>query len=133
MDTMMWVVLIGALVLAIGMAVFAWRLLRGDRERTEARAAMLRQLAFEPEPVLNDRVFQAPTFAPIEPAFGANVDRTPPLHAASWPSRSSSSSWPSVQHRCTACTNQRSLMNPARAGLPLIQEALSHRLAPARR
>jgi hypothetical protein len=77
MDTMMWVVLIGALVLAIGMAVFAWRLLRGDRERTEARAAMLRQLAFEPEPVLNDRVFQAPTFAPIEPAFGATVDNTP--------------------------------------------------------
>jgi hypothetical protein len=78
MDTMMWVVFVAVLALAVGMAVFAWRLLRSDRERTDARAAMLRQLAFEAEPVLNDRVFQAPTFAPIEPAFGATVDRTPP-------------------------------------------------------
>lgn len=74
----MWVVFIGVLALAIGMAVFAWRLLRSDRERTDARAEMLRQLAFEPEPVLNERAFQSPTFTPIEPAFGATVDRTPP-------------------------------------------------------
>jgi hypothetical protein len=78
MDTMMWVVLVGALALAIGMAVVAWRLLRRDRERSEARAAMLRQLAFEPEPVLHERVFQAPTVMSFEPAFGATVDRPPP-------------------------------------------------------
>lgn len=77
MDTMMWVVLLGALALAAGMAVVAWRLLRSDRERTEARAAMLRQLAFEPEPALNERAFQAPVAASFEPAFGATVDRTP--------------------------------------------------------
>lgn len=80
MDTMMWVVLAAAVTMALGMAVVAWRLLRSDRERTEARAAMLRQLAFEPEPALNERVFQAPG-APspsFEPAFGATVDRTPP-------------------------------------------------------
>ena len=78
MDTMMWVVLVAALVLAIGMAGVGWRMLRSERERTEARAAILRQRAFEPEPALSDRVFQAPTFASIEPAFGATVDRTPP-------------------------------------------------------
>ena len=78
MDTMMWVVLAAALAVALGMAVLAWRLLRSDRERTEARAAMLRQLAFEPEPALNERVFQAPIAASFEPAFGATVDRTPP-------------------------------------------------------
>jgi hypothetical protein len=78
MDTMMWVILAGALALAIGMAVVAWRLLRSDRERTEARAAMLRQLAFEPEPALNERAFQAPIEASFEPSFGATVDRTPP-------------------------------------------------------
>ncbi|MEO6224032.1 MAG: hypothetical protein ABIP90_12365, partial [Vicinamibacterales bacterium] len=50
----------------------------GDRERTEARAALLRQLAFEPEPALQDRVFQAPTFGSIEPAFGATADRSAP-------------------------------------------------------
>ena len=78
MDTMMWVVLAAALALAFGMAVVAWRLLRSDRERTDARAAMLRQLAFEPEPALNERVFQAPGAAAFEPAFGATADRTPP-------------------------------------------------------
>lgn len=78
MDTMMWVIVAGVLALAIGMAVVAWRLLRSDRERTEARAAMLRQLAFEPEPALNERAFQAPIAASYEPAFGATVDRTPP-------------------------------------------------------
>src|SRR5215203_3463552 len=78
MDTTMWVILAAALLLAISMAVVAWRLLRSDRERTEARAAMLRQLAFEPEPALNDRAFQAPSAASFEPAFGATVDRTPP-------------------------------------------------------
>lgn len=78
MDTMMWVIVAAVLSLAIGMAVVAWRLLRSDRERTEARAAMLRQLAFEPEPALNERAFQAPIARSFEPAFGATVDRTPP-------------------------------------------------------
>lgn len=75
---MLWVVLVAALALAAGMAGVAWRLLRSDRERTEARAAMLRQLAFEAEPELEDRVFQAPGVASFEPAFGSTVDRTPP-------------------------------------------------------
>src|SRR5688572_27503978 len=78
MDTMMWVIVAAVLSLAIGMAVVAWRLLRNDRERTAARAAMLRQLAFEPEPALNERAFQAPIAASYEPSFGAMVDRTPP-------------------------------------------------------
>jgi|SRR5687767_10629231 len=78
MDTMMWVIVAAVLSLAIGMAVVAWRLLRSDRERTEARAAMLRQLAFEPEPALNERAFQAPIAGSFEPAFGATVDREPP-------------------------------------------------------
>jgi len=78
MDTMMWVILAGAVALALGMAVVAWRLLRSDRERTEARAAMLRQLAFEPEPALNERAFQAPITASFEPSFGATVDRENP-------------------------------------------------------
>lgn len=78
MDTMMWVIIAGALAVAIGMAVVAWRLLRSDRDRTEARAAMLRQMAFEPEPVLQERAFQTPTFATIEPAFSAVAERTTP-------------------------------------------------------
>jgi HAMP domain-containing protein len=49
METMLWVVLIVALVLAAGFALFAWRVLRRNHERTEARAALLRQMTFEPE------------------------------------------------------------------------------------
>ncbi|NQW02644.1 MAG: hypothetical protein HQ485_01290 [Acidobacteria bacterium] len=49
---MLWVVLVVALVLALGMAALAWRLLGGDRQRTDARAAALRRMAFEPEPEL---------------------------------------------------------------------------------
>lgn len=74
MDTMLWIVLIGVLVVAVVMAVVAWKLLRSDRERTDARAAMLRQLAFEPEPALTERTFQAVSAQTFEPAFGATVD-----------------------------------------------------------
>jgi hypothetical protein len=36
-------------------------------------------MAFEPEPVLQERAFQTPTFATIEPAFSAMAEReTPP-------------------------------------------------------
>jgi len=49
METMLWAVLIVALVLAVGLALLARRLLRRDHQRTDARAALLRQLAFEPE------------------------------------------------------------------------------------
>ena len=55
METMLWVVVIVASALALGLALFAWRLFRRDRHRTGARAAMLRQLAFEPDaPLLPD-------------------------------------------------------------------------------
>lgn len=49
METMLWVVVIVASALAVGLALFAWRLLRRDHHRTDARAAMLRQLVFEPD------------------------------------------------------------------------------------
>lgn len=49
METMLWAVVIVASVLAVGLALFAWRLLRRDQHRTDARAALLRQLAFEPD------------------------------------------------------------------------------------
>ena len=67
MELLLWVVLVAALALAVGMAALAWRLLRGDRRRTEARAAMLRHLAFEPEaelePRWQDAAMPPPVFA----------------------------------------------------------------------
>ncbi len=49
MELTLWMILVGALALAVAMAALAWRLLRGDRQRTDTRAAMLRHLALEPE------------------------------------------------------------------------------------
>lgn len=65
METMLWVVLVVALAMAIGLALFARRLLRRDHQRTDARAALLRQMAFEPE-------------APHEAPHGADVLRVIP-------------------------------------------------------
>jgi len=83
METMMWAVMVVALALAVGLSGFAWRLLRGDRQRTEARAAMLRQLAFEPEPAwqdapLLDAPFQDPATASAGANFGSAAQRTQP-------------------------------------------------------
>jgi hypothetical protein len=69
MELMLWVVLVVALALAVGLAVLAWRLLRGDRQRTQGRAAMLRQLAFEPaadvEPQWRDATMPPMVFATV--------------------------------------------------------------------
>ena len=55
MDTTMWVILAGALALAVGMAVVAWRLLRSDRERTDDDVEDRRAHAF-PRPCRRERV-----------------------------------------------------------------------------
>lgn len=79
----MWVVMVVALALAVGLSGFAWRLLRNDRHRTEARAAMLRQLAFEPEPEWQDAPFQEPVTASAGATFGSAAERTEP-HTRRW-------------------------------------------------
>lgn len=76
MELTLWMTLIGALALAITMAVVAWRLLRGDRQRTDARAAMLRQLAFEPEVPQEAEPEQRWQDATMPPPVFATVSRT---------------------------------------------------------
>ena len=57
MESLLVVVLVAALLVAVAMSIFAWRVLRRDRERTDIRVARLRALAspsapepdFEPE------------------------------------------------------------------------------------
>lgn len=73
METMLWVVLVVALAMAIGLALFARRLLRRDHQRTDARAALLRQMAFEPEAPLD-----APDEDPQGAPHGADVLRVIP-------------------------------------------------------
>jgi hypothetical protein len=52
MESLLVVVLVAALLVAVAMSVFAWRVLRRDRERTDIRVARLRALAAPsaPEP-----------------------------------------------------------------------------------
>ena len=73
MDTMMWVILSGA---GAGRRHGCGRVaIVAQRPRAHKRAAMLGQLAFEPEPALNERAFQAPIEMSFEPSFGATVGR----------------------------------------------------------
>jgi hypothetical protein len=50
MDTVLLLITIGALGLAISLAVVGWKLLRHDRGQLAARVEALRSLAAEPEP-----------------------------------------------------------------------------------
>jgi hypothetical protein len=50
MESLLVVVLVVALLMAVAMSVFAWRVLRRDRERTDIRVARLRALAAPPAP-----------------------------------------------------------------------------------
>lgn len=52
MESLLLVVMVVALVFAVAMSMFAWRVLRRDRGRTEDRVARLRALATAPEPDL---------------------------------------------------------------------------------
>lgn len=86
METLLVVVLVVALLMTVVMSVFAWRVLRRDRARTNIRVARLRALAapaapgpdFEPEPTYDAELtyqpraglFAAPTPAPAGPRWG---------------------------------------------------------------
>jgi len=62
MESLLVVVLVAALLVAVAMSVFAWRVLRRDRERTDIRVARLRALAALPVAV--------PDLAPTGPRWG---------------------------------------------------------------
>ena len=52
MESLLVVVMVIALVLAVAVSLFAWRVLRRDRSHTDARVAHLRALAADTEPTL---------------------------------------------------------------------------------
>jgi hypothetical protein len=94
MESLLVVVLVVALVVAVAMCLFAWRVLRRDRERSDVRVARLRAMAAstdmgpepditpEPEPEYEPeyepelryqpsaRLFAAPEPAPAGPRWG---------------------------------------------------------------
>lgn len=85
METMLWVVLIVALALALGMAAFAWRVLRRNHARTDARATLLRQMAFEPDvPNDDDALRYGPPAAVDFPRAPATHDLLRAAPVASW-------------------------------------------------
>lgn len=65
MESLLVVVLVVALVMAVAMSLFAWRVLRRDRERTDIRVARLRALAASSPPSAPEPDFSLePTFDP---------------------------------------------------------------------
>ena len=74
MESLLVVVLVVALLMAVAMSVFAWRVLRRDRERTDIRVARLRALA---APAASERDVQP------EPAVDTDLTYQPqPFHQA---------------------------------------------------
>jgi hypothetical protein len=60
MDTVLLVITIGALGLAVSLAIVGWKLLRDDHGHTAARVEALRSLAAEPEPEIAGTRTSAP-------------------------------------------------------------------------
>jgi hypothetical protein len=69
MDTVLLAITIGALGLAVGLAIVGWKLLRHDRSHTAARVEALRSLAAEPEPEIAGTRTSAPEMAVVVPVF----------------------------------------------------------------
>jgi len=75
MDTVLLAITIGALGLAVGLAIVGWKLLRHDRSHTAARVEALRSLAAEPEPEIAGTRTSAPRMPVVVPV----VARRPAL------------------------------------------------------
>ena len=69
MDIVLLVITIGALGLAIGLAVVGWKLLRHDRGQVAARVEALRSLAAEPEPEIAEPMASVPEMPVVVPVF----------------------------------------------------------------
>jgi hypothetical protein len=69
MDTVLLVITIGALGLAIGLAVVGWTLLRHDSGEMAARVEALRSLAAAPDPEIADTPRPAPERPVVVPVF----------------------------------------------------------------
>jgi len=67
MDTVLMVITIGALGLAVSLAIVGWKLLHHDRRHMAARVEALRALAAEPEPEIAETKASAPEMPAIVP------------------------------------------------------------------
>jgi hypothetical protein len=76
MDMVLLAITIGALGLAIGLAVVGWRLLRHDQGQMSARVEALRSLAAEPEPEIADTKTSAPEMPVVVPVFARRATRS---------------------------------------------------------
>lgn len=81
MESLLVVVLVSALLVAVVMSLFAWRVLRRNRERSDVRVARLRAMATSTESVTEPEIvhhpgaglFAAPAPAPSGPRWGTFV------------------------------------------------------------
>ncbi len=90
MEWMLWVVVVATLALAVGMSVLAWRMLRGDRRRSDARAAMLRHVALEEAEPFDAGEFESEAGPEIR---WQDAAMPPPVFAAVEQSRAPSRHW----------------------------------------
>jgi len=88
MDWIWGIIVVASLALAVAMAGLAWRILRSDRQRADARVAMLRRMALEPtspepdhEPAAHwqdaELARSAPAIPVSPPEVFATLDRAP--------------------------------------------------------
>jgi hypothetical protein len=118
MDAVLLVITIGALGLAVLLAVVGWKLLRHDRDQTAARVEALRALAAEPERAIAETPRPAPETPVVVPLFA----RRAPLSIQD----DETSDWDA--------TLGQTLSPPTEHGAPLFSSAAttpapSHRLA----
>ncbi len=73
MESLLVVVMVIALVLAVAMCLFAWRVLRRDRSHTDARIAHLRALATDTAPEPDWQPVNAAPPAPARTSWGALI------------------------------------------------------------
>ncbi len=82
MESLLVTVLVVALLVAVAMCVFAWRVLRRDRERSDVRIARLRALASSPDDSPEPDLVFEPDYAP--PSVGLFAAPAPAASGSGW-------------------------------------------------
>lgn len=98
MDAVLLVITIGALGLAVLLAIVGWRLLRNDRDQTAARVEALRALATEPDQAVTDtpRALESPVVVPL---FARQATRSiPDDEVADWDATLGQTPLPPIEH-----------------------------------
>ena len=87
MESLLVVVLVVAVVVAVAMCLFAWRVLRRDRERSDVRIARLRAMASSPDSTPEPDIRIEPDYEPEivhQPSVGLFAAPQPAPAGSRW-------------------------------------------------